>query len=158
MSWLVDIEFKESPVEGKGIFARSAIRAGTRLWQFDESMKVCDAAALARLDSGRLAFALHGGYLHGPSDRFLWYTDGMQYMNHAPGRLANVGLGFWPRLREDHCVALRDIAAGEELFEDYTFWANAGLEPGHWLYPFYMSHGLRHFHFLKSLGAEPVAA
>ena len=158
MSWLVSVEFKTSHVEGMGIFARSDIKSGTKLWQFDESMKVADAKSLARLDPKRLAFALHGGYLHGPSDKFLWYTDGMQYMNHAPGRLANVGLGYWPALREDHCVALRDIAEGEELFEDYSFWANEGLEPDHWLHPFYMSHGSRHCEFLKSLVGEPVAA
>lgn len=155
---MVDVEFKSSLVEGKGIFAKRNIKSGTKLWQFDESMKVSDAKSLARLDDQRLSFALHGGYLHGPSDKFLWYTDGMQYMNHAPGRLANVGLGYWPALREDHCVALRDIAEGEELFEDYSFWANAGLDPRHWLYPFYMSHGSRHFQFLKGLVSEPVAA
>ena len=158
MGWLVGVEFKSSPVEGKGIFARNKIKAGTRLWQFDDTMHVCDAADLARLDPETLAFALHGGYLHGPSDKFLWYRDGMQFMNHAAGTGANVGLGFWPELRSDHCVALRDIAPGEELFEDYTFWANVGLEPWHWLYPFYMRAGQRHHGFLKSLTAQQVAA
>ncbi|MFQ8430771.1 SET domain-containing protein-lysine N-methyltransferase [Amaricoccus sp. W119] len=158
MSWLVDVEFNSSPIEGTGVFAARPIKAGTRLWQFDDAMHVCDAAALARLSDEDLAFALHGGYLHGPSDLFLWYRDGMQFMNHAPGRAANVGLGFWPELRQDHCVALRDIAAGEELFEDYTFWSCAGLESGHWLHPFYMRGGRRHHRFLKSLRTERVAA
>ena len=158
MSWLVGVEFKSSPIEGMGIFSKKEIKSGTKLWKFDESMKVSDAKSLSRLDPDRLAFALHGGYLHGPSNKFLWYTDGMQFMNHAPGGLANVGLGYWPALRDDHCVALRDIAEGEELFEDYTFWANEGLEPRHWLFPFYMSHGLRHYQFLMDLVSEPVAA
>ncbi len=158
MGWLVGVEFKSSSVEGKGIFARRDIKSGTRLWQFDNTMHVCDANDLARLDAETLAFALHGGYLHGPSDKFLWYHDGMQFMNHAAAEGANVGLGFWPELRQDHCVALRDIEAGEELFEDYSFWANVGLEPWHWLYPFYMRAGQRHFGFLKSLAARPVAA
>ncbi|TPE51404.1 SET domain-containing protein-lysine N-methyltransferase [Amaricoccus solimangrovi] len=158
MSWLVDVEFRSSKVDGMGVFARRAIRSGTRLWQFDESMHVCDSNALAGLDDRDLAYALHGGYLHGPSDKFLWYRDGMQFMNHADGEMANVGLGFWPELRQDHCVALRDIAAGEELFEDYSFWADAGLDPRHWLHPFYMRQGRRHYHFLRGLERQPVAA
>ena len=107
-----------------GVFARHAIAAGTRVWQVDETMHVCDARALAELAPGDLRFALHGGYLHEPSGQFLWYRDGMQFMNHRPGPGANVGLGKWPPLFEDHCIALRSIAAGEELFEDYTFWSD----------------------------------
>ena len=29
---------------------------------------------------------------------FLWYTDGMQYMNHAATPMANIGLTTWPPL------------------------------------------------------------
>ena len=138
MGWNVDVSFENSPIHGVGVFARQPIPAGTRVWEYDESMTVCDRHSLGRLGPRQLRYALHGGYLHKPSDRFLWYTDGMQFMNHAAGPLANVGLGTWPPLREDHTVALRDIAAGEELFEDYGFWADAGLEPDHWLRPLYL--------------------
>ena len=122
MGWQVEVEFRRSRVHGMGVFARHAIAAGTRVWQVDETMHVCDARALAELAPGDLRFALHGGYLHEPSGQFLWYRDGMQFMNHRPGPGANVGLGKWPPLFEDQCIALRSIAAGEELFEDYTFW------------------------------------
>ena len=86
--------------------------------------------AWRRLDPRQLRFALHGGYLHKPSDRFLWYTDGMQFMNHrrAP-RGQRRARHLAAALATTTTVALRDIAAGEELLEDYTFWADGGLAP-----------------------------
>ena len=55
---------------------------------------------------------------------------------HEPRRDAagEIGLGDLAAAPHDHTVALRDIAAGEELFEDYTFWSDGGLAPDHWLY------------------------
>lgn len=139
-----------------GIFAREPIKAGTRLWEYDSSMHACDEAAFERLTARERRFALHGGYLHKPSDTFLWYTDGMQFMNHR--RDANAGLGSWPSLTDDHTIALRDIAAGEELTEDYTFWSDGGLAPDHWLNRFYLAHCPEHLAFLRELEAVRQAA
>ena len=151
MSWIVEVAFRNSSIHGVGVFAKKPIAAGTKIWQYDDGMRVCDAAAMAALAPRQMRYALHGGYLHKPSDRFLWYTDGMQYMNHAETPRANIGLGTWPPLQEDHTVALRDIAAGEELLEDYGFWADGGLEPSHWLHALYLAHCPEHFAFLTSL-------
>jgi len=158
LGWTVDVTFKNSRVHGTGVFAKRPIPAGTRVWQYDSSMKVCDRFALTTLDPERLRYALHGGYLHKPSDRFLWYTDGMQFMNHRAAPFANVGLGFWPELREDHTIALRNIAAGEELFEDYGFWSDAGVEPDHWLYPLYADYCPEHLAFLSGIHLQPAVA
>lgn len=158
MAWKVDVEFRASSVDGTGIFARKAISAGTRVWEVDEGMHFCDRKALLALGRQQLRFALHGGYLHKPSDTFLWYQDGMQYMNHALSPQANVGLGMWPALMDDHTIALRDIAPGEELFEDYTFWADGGLEKNHWLNKIYAEFHPDHLAFLNSLEMVPAAA
>ncbi len=158
MSWQVEVDLKNSNVHGIGIFARRPIAAGTRVWQVDETMHFCDQQKLSALDPRDLRFALHGGYLHKPSGTFIWYTDGMQFMNHGTTPLANIGLGTWPPLRGDHCIALRDIAAGEELFEDYCFWSDAGLEPGHWLRRLYIEHCPEHLNFLSSLNDLKEAA
>lgn len=158
MGWTVDVDFKPSGVHGTGVFARQPITAGTRIWQVDQTMHICDRDAMYALTPRKLRFALHGGYYHKPSGRFLWYTDGMQYMNHARTPMANIGLSFWPPLEEDHTVALRDIAAGEELFEDYTFWSDGGLSPDHWLYRLYRDHCPQHYDFLYSLEGYRVAA
>jgi hypothetical protein len=154
LTWLVDVEFRTSPVHGTGIFARRAIKAGNVIWRYDEAMHACDQKTMAALSPRTIAYALHGGYLHQPSGKFLWYEDGMQFMNHGEGEIANVGLAFWPALQEDHTVALRDIGPGEELREDYGFWANGGLAPDHWLNPLYRQHCPGHMHFLRSLSAQ----
>ncbi|MBP7001382.1 MAG: hypothetical protein KBB57_07540 [Amaricoccus sp.] len=116
-------------------------------------MHACDRKEMVALSARTLSFALHGGYLHKPSGKFLWYKDGMQYMNHGEGDIANVGLAYWPTLQEDHTVALRDIAPGEELREDYGFWADGGLASDHWLNPLYRRHCPHHLSFLQSLAA-----
>ena len=155
---MVPVKFKKSSVHGVGIFAARAIEKGTRIWQVDQAMHFCDATDMAALTDVELRFALHGGYLHKPSGRFLWYTDGMQFMNHRPTPDANIGLGIWPPLSEDHCIALREIAPGEELFEDYTFWSDGGLAADHWLRPFYLAHCPEHYAFLRQLEDVRIAA
>ncbi len=155
MGWTVNVDFRPSAVHGTGIFARKRIPAGTRIWEVDATMRFDRAAALRTLPPARLAFALHGGYLHRPADRFVWYEDGMQFMNHAAGARANTGLDYWPALGEDHSVALRDIAAGEELFEDYGFWAEAAFAESHWLAPLYRAGRPEHLAFLGGLGPVP---
>lgn len=151
MGWNVDVAFGRSAVHGTGVFARDLIPAGTKVWQFDASMQVCTRTSLARLDPETLSFALCAGYLHKPSGAFLWYADGMQFMNHGDGCEANVGLYYWPKLRDDHIVALRDIEPGEELREDYRMCLGTGLAPNHWLRPLYLAFCPAHYGFLLGL-------
>lgn len=151
VAWNVDIELKSSRVHGKGVFAKEPIPAGTKVWQFDPAMRVCDRNSFAKLAPKTITFALHGGYLHVPSGKFLWYKDGMEFLNHGGPRRSNVGLDYWPALGDDHVVALRDIEAGEELLEDYGFCLEGGLAPDHWLHPFYMAHHRAHYDFLTEI-------
>lgn len=151
MGWTVDVEFRPSTIHGMGAFARSRIAKGTKVWVFDPSMKVCGLPELAALTPDRLAFALHGGYLHHPSGRFVWYEDGMQFVNHASGAAANIGITEWTPLEEDNCTALRDIEPGEELLEDYAFWSIFSLDPNHWLRKLYRDFCPGHHAFLSSL-------
>jgi hypothetical protein len=115
-------------------------------------MKLADAECLARLQPETISFALWGGYLHKPSGLLLWYDDGMQFMNHGVAGRANVGLFYWPKLADDHIIALRDIMPGEELREDYAHCLDGGVAPEHWLHPFYLAHCPQHYAFLLSLG------
>ncbi len=153
MVWKVGIEVRRSKVHGNGLFAKEHISAGTRIWQFDDAMHVCTPTSLARRNPRTIARALYAGYLHEPSGLFLWYTDGMGFMNHADPGAANVGLDYWPKLPDDHLVALRDIAPGEELHEDYRGCLAGGLAPDHWLRPLYLTHCRRHYEFLLGLFA-----
>lgn len=158
MGWNVAVEFKRSSVHGTGAFACEPIAAGTKVWTFDSRMQVCDLAALAALPPATLQFALHGGYLHYPSDKFVWYDDGMHFVNHAPGAASNIGIREWTPLEEDNCTALRDIAAGEELLEDYAFWSMLSLHPDHWLPKLYRDFCPGHYAFLVGLEKQRAVA
>lgn len=152
MSWLTKVAFGESSIHGIGVFALEPIKRGTKVWTVDPSMKFMKRAELAALPADELRFALHGGYLHFPSQRFVYYDDGMEYVNHAEGRAANIGILEWTPLMEDNCTALRDIRAGEELLEDYTFWSTLQLQSDHWLVNLYRDFCPDHFAFLRNLG------
>ena len=158
MVWTVAVDFRPSTTHGTGVFAGQWIPKGTVLWRYDATMHLCDRRELTALDPETLRFALHGGYLHQPSGKFLWYRDGMQFMNHASGAAANVGLAEWPELRDERTVALRDIARGEELFEDYGFWSSTLRATDHWLTRLYRKYCPEHYAFLMMLDMESVAA
>ena len=158
MSWLVNVDFRESPIHGTGAFAAESIKQGTKVWSIDSSMKIVGPAELGALSDRELHFALYGGYFHHPSRRFVYYDDGMQFVNHAGSDRANIGITEWTPLMEDNCTALRDIEAGEELLEDYTFWSVLELDGDHWLTDLYQDFCPEHYDFLLSLAKERRAA
>jgi hypothetical protein len=156
VAWKVNVAFLESSVHGTGVFARERIRKGTKIWEYDDSMFVESRKQMEKMDGKYLPYVLKAGYLHRTSGKFLWYTDGMQFINHATD--ANVGLDYWPRLEQDHIVALRDIAPGEELCEDYGMCLAGGLAPDHWLRPLYLAHCRGHYEFLLDLAQRAAPA
>ena len=151
MTWLAKVEFRESFVHGMGAFAVEPIRKGTKVWAVDPTMKFVGPADLRRLPANELEFALHGGYLHLPSQTFVYYDDGMEYVNHAYGYVSNIGIREWTPLMEDNCTALRDIEAGEELLEDYSFWSILHLYRRHWLIDLYRDFCPEHYSFLLEI-------
>lgn len=156
MSWLKKVAFGKSHVHGMGVFALEPIRRGTKVWKVDPTMKFADYDQLAALPAEELRFALHGGYLHFPSQRFVYYKDGMEYVNHADGPASNIGIREWTPLMEDNCTALRDIEVGEELLEDYTFWSILNLRRDHWLINLYREFCPNHYYFLAKIGKVQV--
>lgn len=151
MTWNVDVQFKRSSIHGTGVYANQLIPAETKVWTFDKSMNVCECDDLSALSIEKLQFALHGGYFHQPSGKFIWYEDGMQYVNHADTPSANIGIREWTALQDDNCTALRDIAPGEELLEDYSFWSIFSLDQDHWLRLIYEEFCPGHYAFLQDL-------
>lgn len=154
MSWQKRVAFGPSRVHGVGVFALEPIERGTKVWVVDPSMRFLEPAELAALPSDELRFALHGGYLHLPSRRFVYYDDGMEYVNHASGSEANIGISEWTSLEQDNCTAFRDIEAGEELLEDYTFWSAPHLASLSWLVDLYKEHCPAHYSFLLRIERE----
>ncbi|MEM7528308.1 MAG: SET domain-containing protein [Pseudomonadota bacterium] len=137
MGWLIDYEVRPSRIHGLGLFTRQPIKQGEKIWLFDRSMNASGPAELGALEPSELSDILLGGYFHFTSQRFVWSIGDMRFMNHAEGRMANIGIREWTALDEDHSMALRDIAPGEELFEDYEFFSIFNLPMDHWLRALY---------------------
>src|ERR1700761_1155788 len=116
---LVNTRALASPIEGVGLFAAEPIAKGTVVWRFEPGIdlvvpeaRIADLPDAAQAFFRRYAFPcpfFPGGLLLG--------FDNTRFVNHsATPNLDNTG---------PDTVALRDIAAGEELTTDY-----GELEPG----------------------------
>jgi len=122
---------RETVEYGKGIFTLQDIPCGTCIWlyQLNENVVEFDAessaAYLARLPT--LADQQHFlNITFGKGDVLSLILDDGKYINHAEDPHCNCKTA----LHSGHCYAVRDIKAGEQLFEDYaTFSHPAFLFP-----------------------------
>ena len=127
----VPYELKESQIAGLGLFATKPVTRGTLLWKYDEaSVKEHDEASFrARLEElspeEQLPFCEHVFCWEGKVCEIL---DDGKFWNHGKGD--NQNTGDHPDGNGDGCgdglssYALRDIAAGEELTDDYASYDN----------------------------------
>lgn len=158
MAWEVPVEFEKSTIHGIGVFAKQLVKKGSVIWRVDPSMYICHQTDLRKYDTDTLHTALLSGYLHYQTEKFIWFRDGMQFMNHAPGRMANIFTPDHDDLFDDCVVASRDIMPGEELFEDYGYWNIFNLPQNHWLRLLYLQNCPEHYAFMQHLADERVAA
>lgn len=110
---LVQTHVGPSPIEGLGLFATEPIVAGTAVWRFAPGLDLLLDPALADA--------------HGPA--FRAFLDRYAYVSHDfPGRLVLscdhakfINHSDAPNIegRELDSLAVRDIAAGEEITCDY---------------------------------------
>ena len=129
--WVMQVpnELKKSSIAGLGLFATAPIRRGALLWKYDEnSVKEYDEAAFrARLaplspqEASELCehvFTWEG--------RVCEIMDDGKYWNHAKGDKQNTGNHPDGDEHGDgmSSYALRDIAVGEELTDDYALYDN----------------------------------
>ena len=106
------VEIKESPIQGRGMFACERIRAGERVIVWGGTQFTCDEirAGLARPHS--IAAIDEDLYLADPADA----GDSPDYfLNHSCD--PNLWMSDAVTL-----VARRDIEPGEELTADYALW------------------------------------
>lgn len=109
---LVDTYLGPSRIHGLGLFARRDIPAGTVLWRFHAPFDVAfDESDLEPLPEPTRAAVLKYSYLDAARGRYVLCGDDARFMNHSDT----------PNTREDPeaTVAIRDIAAGEEITCDY---------------------------------------
>ena len=112
-----------SAIEGLGVFAAEPIAKGELVWRFDRRFdQLISKADLAAAPAHVREFLERYTYeFHDDSDFVVLDADEGRYMNHADA--PNVDLTD-PEIG----VAVRDIAAGEELTCDYACFTVGAIE------------------------------
>lgn len=119
------VEVRPSPLHGLGVFAVTDIPAGTRWWSIDIDGTItvsrAQFASLFESASSPASDALMAGlqeysiYLKS-FDLMVLIPDNGRYVNHSDAPTSGAGVDGTLL----YSVALRDIAAGEEITEDYS--------------------------------------
>lgn len=120
---LVPTRLAQSPIHGFGVFAAAAIAKGAPVWRFAPGLDMqFEASVVETLPAHVRTFFSHYGYLDRNVGRIILCFDDARFVNHSD----------MPNVATDYAldaygvdVALRDIAAGEELTMDYANFENA---------------------------------
>jgi SET domain-containing protein len=127
---MVKTRLGPSDIAGIGLFAAEDISKGTVTWRFmpayDRLLTQTDIDGLPEPARSNI---LDHVYLDAASGQFVLCADNARFMNHADD--PNTAGIHEPGSIEGFDVAIRDIAAGEELTCDYrTFDAHVDLKLG----------------------------
>lgn len=126
---LIPVRVAPSRIHGLGLFAVEAIPAGTPVWRFQPGFdQMFSPAAFAALPAPAQAHLRWFGFVRAEDGGWVLSRDHACFMNHsASPNTGAAGAGGG----EVMTVALRDLAAGEELTCDYrTFDAAAAQKLG----------------------------
>lgn len=107
----VPVRLAPSAIHGLGLFAIEPIPAGTVVWDYDAPIdQTIPVASLPNLPAWVRKYVGVYGYREG--DHIILCGDDARYFNHSKSPNCMSGHGT-------ETVALRDIAVGEELTDDY---------------------------------------
>jgi hypothetical protein len=123
---LVKTYLAPSPIHGIGLYAAEPIAEGTVIWRYDERIdrRLAPQERDALPEPAR-SFVATYSYPEVPgSDMHVLDGDHARFMNHSDE--PNTYCAPPRSYREADTVAIRDIAAGEELLCDYR-----QFHPGH---------------------------
>jgi len=115
---LVPTRLSQSPIHGLGVFALAPIAASMPVWRFERGLDMeFSPDIVTTLPEHVQAFFSHYGYLDRNVGRIILCFDDARFVNHSDA----------PNVATDYAqdpygldVALRDIAAGEELTMNYA--------------------------------------
>jgi len=115
---LVPTRLSQSPIHGLGVFALAPIAASMPVWRFERGLDMeFSPDIVTALPEHVQTFFRHYGYLDRNVGRIILCFDDARFVNHSDA----------PNVATDYAqdpygldVALRDIAAGEELTMDYA--------------------------------------
>src|SRR3954463_3681095 len=115
---LVPTRLAQSPIHGVGVFADAPILKGTPVWRFERGLDMeFSPDVVPSLPEHVRTFFAHYGYLDRNVGRIVLCFDDARFVNHSDA--PNVATDY-AQDRYGLDVALRDIAAGEELTMDYA--------------------------------------
>ncbi|MSP20730.1 MAG: SET domain-containing protein-lysine N-methyltransferase [Alphaproteobacteria bacterium] len=115
---LVPTQVRPSSIQGLGLFSTAPIAKGTITWTFNPHFDlVFTVAQVEAMPPIQKALLRHHGYLSTALGKFVFCVDDARFWNHSSD--CNNGEILLPGEIEASNVALRDIAAGEELTVDY---------------------------------------
>lgn len=115
----VDTYIDQSHINGHGIFANQDIKANQTIWTLNEdtdiilSINQINRLSLVFGEKWKREFMKYS--YHEDNDLYVLHTDNIRYMNHSN----NPNCGGHDI---DNMIALRDIAKGEELTENYDIY------------------------------------
>jgi SET domain-containing protein len=121
---LVPTRLAPSAIHGFGVFAAAQIAQGTPVWRFARGLDMeFRPDIVPTLPAHVREFFAHYGYLDRNVQRIILCFDDARFVNHSDA----------PNVATDYAqdpygldVALRDIAAGEELTMDYAGFEEPG--------------------------------
>ena len=114
---LVRTRLATSPIHGIGVFAADPVACGAEVWRFTPGFDIdLDPEHVQSLPELFRETLLHYGWIDAQLGRFILCCDDGRFINHSSD----------PNVRTEHGldrygvdIAVRDIAAGEELTMDY---------------------------------------
>jgi len=115
---LVPTRLAPSNIHGLGVYAVAPIAKGTPVWRFERGLDMeFNPDIVPTLPAHVQEFFRHYGYLDRNVKRIILCFDDARFVNHS--NAPNVATDY---AKDPHGldVALRDIAAGEELTMDYA--------------------------------------
>jgi SET domain-containing protein len=120
---LIDVYLKKSEIEGLGVFARQPVAKGEVMWEFHPDFDRAVPRDVYERTSGPMRNWLdrYGYPSIGDHDTIIFELDDARYMNHS----GEPNMVF---VDANKAVAMRDIAADEELTCDYGAFFPGGFE------------------------------
>ena len=150
----VEYEIRTTAPYGQGLFTKTAVKKGTRIWSYILHTNVFEFNAMqtqAHLNSladlGEQQRFLDLTF--GKQEVLCLITDDGQFMNHAD--MGTLNCNCQTELITGHCYALRDILAGEQLFEDYGRFSHPAF-----LYPLLKKYACEPTYYVLPQEAEAI--
>lgn len=111
---------RSSSIHGIGLFADAAIPKGTAIWRFSPGLDLeIEPAAFEAMDQRERDTILFYGFHSRKTGKYHLSFDNVRFINHAEQGNVTVDTSAVGEI-EFPLIAARDIAAGEELTQNYS--------------------------------------